>query len=155
MSPIRNISYLLPMRCSFWEKCINSQKTGLGCSTPLRHSPVWILFDKTYFLSSNFVQAWQPFTIIMTTWLPIEEWRSKSSIFKSSDSSRYYRRPYFCRYCCRYLYSSDRIVRHVLRHRHKYPSLRKRRLLADRPGIDRPDKLPRLVHVYHRVETGE
>ena len=23
------------MCCSFWEKCINSQKTGLGCSTPL------------------------------------------------------------------------------------------------------------------------
>ena len=36
MLPIRNISYLLPMCCSFWEKCINSQKTGLGCSTPLR-----------------------------------------------------------------------------------------------------------------------
>ena len=32
---IRNISYLLPMCCSFWEKCINSQKTGQGCSTPL------------------------------------------------------------------------------------------------------------------------
>ena len=36
LSPIRNISYLLPMCCSFWEKCINSQKNGLGCSTPLR-----------------------------------------------------------------------------------------------------------------------
>ena len=36
MLPIRNISYLLPMCCSFWEKCINSQKTGLGCSTPLK-----------------------------------------------------------------------------------------------------------------------
>ena len=35
MLPIRNISYLLPMCCSFWEKCINSQKIGLGCSTPL------------------------------------------------------------------------------------------------------------------------
>ena len=35
MLPIRNISYLLPMCCSFWEKCKNSQKTGLGCSTPL------------------------------------------------------------------------------------------------------------------------
>ena len=35
MFPIRNISYLLPMCCSFWEQCINSQKTGLGCSTPL------------------------------------------------------------------------------------------------------------------------
>ena len=34
MLPIRNISYLLPMCCSFWEKCINSQKTGLVCSTP-------------------------------------------------------------------------------------------------------------------------
>ena len=37
MLPIRNISYLLPMCCSFWEKCKNSPKTGLGCSTPLRH----------------------------------------------------------------------------------------------------------------------
>ena len=35
MLPIRNISYLLPMCWSFWEKCIYSQKTGLGCSTPL------------------------------------------------------------------------------------------------------------------------
>ena len=35
MFPIRNISYLLPMCCSFWKQCINSQKTGLGCSTPL------------------------------------------------------------------------------------------------------------------------
>ena len=34
---IRNISYLLPMCHSFWEKCINSQKNGLGCSTPLIH----------------------------------------------------------------------------------------------------------------------
>ena len=37
LSPIRNISYLLPMCCSFWEKCINSQKNGLGCSTPLKN----------------------------------------------------------------------------------------------------------------------
>ena len=37
MLPIRNISYLLPMCCSFWEKCKNSLKTGLGCSTPLIH----------------------------------------------------------------------------------------------------------------------
>ena len=36
MLPIRNISYLLPMCCSFWEKCKNGPKTGLGCSTPLR-----------------------------------------------------------------------------------------------------------------------
>ena len=35
MLPIKNISYLLPMCCSFWEKCKNSPKTGLGCSTPL------------------------------------------------------------------------------------------------------------------------
>ena len=35
MLPIRNISYLLSMCCSFWEKCKNSPKTGLGCSTPL------------------------------------------------------------------------------------------------------------------------
>ena len=36
MLPIRNISYLLPLCCSFWEKCKNSPKTGLGCSTPLK-----------------------------------------------------------------------------------------------------------------------
>ena len=35
MWPIRNISYLSPMYCSFWEKCKSSPKTGLGCSTPL------------------------------------------------------------------------------------------------------------------------
>ena len=35
MLPLRNISYLLPMCCSFREKCKNSPKTGLGCSTPL------------------------------------------------------------------------------------------------------------------------
>ena len=35
MLPIRNISYLLPMLYSFWEKCKNSPKTDLGCSTPL------------------------------------------------------------------------------------------------------------------------
>ena len=35
MLSIKNISYLLPMCCSFWEKCKNSPKTGLGCSTPL------------------------------------------------------------------------------------------------------------------------
>ena len=35
MLPIRNISYLLPICCSFWENCKNSPKTGLGCSTPL------------------------------------------------------------------------------------------------------------------------
>ena len=37
MLPIRKIPYLLPICCSFWEKCINSPKTGLGCSTPLKH----------------------------------------------------------------------------------------------------------------------
>ena len=35
MLPIRNTSYLLPICCSFWEKCKNSPKAGLGCSTPL------------------------------------------------------------------------------------------------------------------------
>ena len=35
MLPIRSISYLLPMCCSFPEKCKNSPTTGLGCSTPL------------------------------------------------------------------------------------------------------------------------
>ena len=36
MLPIRNISYLLPMCCSFWEKCKSNPKTGLRCSTPLK-----------------------------------------------------------------------------------------------------------------------
>ena len=35
MLPIRNISYLPPMCCNFWENCTNSHKTDLGCSTPL------------------------------------------------------------------------------------------------------------------------
>ena len=35
MLPIRNTSYLLPICCSFSEKCKNSPKTHLGCSTPL------------------------------------------------------------------------------------------------------------------------
>ena len=29
------MSYLSPIRCNFWEKCTNSLKIGLGCSTPL------------------------------------------------------------------------------------------------------------------------
>ena len=36
MLPIRNIFYLSPMCCSFWEKFKNSPKSALGCSTPLR-----------------------------------------------------------------------------------------------------------------------
>ena len=36
MLPIRNISYLSPTCCSFQEKCINSHKSDLGCSTPLK-----------------------------------------------------------------------------------------------------------------------
>ena len=36
MLPIRNISYLSPMCCSFWEKFKNSPKSALGCSTPLK-----------------------------------------------------------------------------------------------------------------------
>ena len=35
MLPIRNISYLSSMCCNVWEKCKNSHKSGLGCSTPL------------------------------------------------------------------------------------------------------------------------
>ena len=35
MLPLRNIPYLSPMCCNFWEKCTNSHKSGLGCSTPL------------------------------------------------------------------------------------------------------------------------
>ena len=36
MSPVRNISYLSPLCCKFWEKCINSHKIGHRCSTPLK-----------------------------------------------------------------------------------------------------------------------
>ena len=36
MLPIRNISYLSPMCCNFWEKCINSHKIDQGCSNPLK-----------------------------------------------------------------------------------------------------------------------
>ena len=43
MLPIRNISYLLPMCCSFREKCISSPKTDLRCSTPLNHILVFSL----------------------------------------------------------------------------------------------------------------
>ena len=35
MLPIKNISYLSPMSCNFWERCINSHIIGQGCSTPL------------------------------------------------------------------------------------------------------------------------
>ena len=37
LSPIRNISYLLQMCCSFWEKCINSPKKWSGVQYPLKH----------------------------------------------------------------------------------------------------------------------
>ena len=46
MLPIRNISYLLPMCCSFWEKYKNSPKTGLGCSTPLNLIFYWLYVIK-------------------------------------------------------------------------------------------------------------
>ena len=44
MLPIRNISYLSPMWCNFWEKCTNSHKIGLGCSTPLRFTLSFVCF---------------------------------------------------------------------------------------------------------------
>ena len=47
MLPIRNISYLLPMCFSLWEKCKNSPKTGLGCSTPLNQPD--IIYGGGYF----------------------------------------------------------------------------------------------------------
>ena len=53
MLPIRNISYLSPMYCGFWEKCKNSPKTGLGCSTPLNSYLIRI--------SCNFHQIWVDF----------------------------------------------------------------------------------------------
>ena len=53
MLPIRNISYLWPMCCSFWEKWKNSPITGLGCSTPLMHIYlICILTRKTNIQSS-------------------------------------------------------------------------------------------------------
>ena len=45
MLPLRNISYFQPMRYNFWEKCTNSHKSGLGCSTPLRNRSHWFLIS--------------------------------------------------------------------------------------------------------------
>ena len=53
MLPIRNISYLLPMCCSFWEKCMNSPKTGLGCSTPLKTSLLHLMTPGDLKISDN------------------------------------------------------------------------------------------------------
>ena len=47
MLPVRNIFYLLPMCCIFWEKCKNSPKPGLGCSTPFKGL-------KTFFMNVHF-----------------------------------------------------------------------------------------------------
>ena len=57
MLPIRNISYLLPMCCSFWEKYKNSPKTGLGCSTPLSDQKVrvWKIIVKILCKSNSYV----------------------------------------------------------------------------------------------------
>ena len=44
MLPIRSISYLSPMRCNFWEKCINRHKIGQGCSTLLKSKNFAITF---------------------------------------------------------------------------------------------------------------
>ena len=63
MLPIRNISYLLPMCCSFWEKCKNSPKTGLGCSTPLKVM-TWFDFDFIVFIDPNNVQIDTRFIVI-------------------------------------------------------------------------------------------
>ena len=49
MLPIRNMSYLSPMCCSFWEKYKNSPKTGLECSTPLTKNNTSIDIHKSEF----------------------------------------------------------------------------------------------------------
>ena len=55
---IRNISYLLPMCCSFWENCINSQNTGLGCSTPLKpYIHVHLLWEMWSWMWSNYIRT--------------------------------------------------------------------------------------------------
>ena len=67
MLPIRNISYFLPMCCSFWEKCKNSPKTGLGCSTPLIYVKVGDLtylkvrFNYFYLLPPPLIALWYHF----------------------------------------------------------------------------------------------
>ena len=60
MLPIRNISYLLPMCCSFLEKCKNSPKTGLGCSTPLI---AFIESNHTILLVSGIIVQSRPQTV--------------------------------------------------------------------------------------------
>ena len=58
MLPIRNISYLSPMYCSFWEKCKNSSKTGLGCSTPLIGANLIKDGNSSFFLQLSNVWRW-------------------------------------------------------------------------------------------------
>ena len=56
MLPIRNISYLLPMCCSFGGKCKNSPKTGMGCSTPLTSFQSWCEILQSRIKSNSFVE---------------------------------------------------------------------------------------------------
>ena len=48
MLPIRNITYLSPMCCDFCEKCINSQKIVLGCSSPLKYPNMTLLIHEIF-----------------------------------------------------------------------------------------------------------
>ena len=73
MLPIRIISYLSPMCYNFWEKCTNSHKIGLGCSTPLRNYNVYIKLSTfscllLAFITLPFVQnsLIHPYTIPFT-----------------------------------------------------------------------------------------
>ena len=71
MLPIRNISYLLPMCCSFWEKCKNSPKTGLGCSTPLNancRSQVEITWVNCKWRKTEIKLAWTFETVALKGW---------------------------------------------------------------------------------------
>ena len=66
MLPIRSISYLLPMCCNFWEKCKNSPKTDLGCSTPLRqycHEETCAVYWRQYVVTLSYLlkTAWSCF----------------------------------------------------------------------------------------------
>ena len=53
MLPIRNMSYLSPMCCHFWEKYTNSHKVGLGCSTSLKGTGQLLPHPQLFFQKSS------------------------------------------------------------------------------------------------------
>ena len=72
MLPIRNISYLSPMSCNFWEKFINSHKIGEGSSTSLKllfGNFCWVVVTKLsqkYIHVEKFRWFWLCFQVIHT-----------------------------------------------------------------------------------------